>query len=58
MLDSGFLRENLADVRARLSTRGASTVSAVLDRLADLDKQRRAILPLLEQMRRERKALG
>ena len=58
MLDSGFLRENLADVRARLSTRGASTVSAVLDRLADLDKERRAILPLLEQMRRERKALG
>ena len=58
MLDSGLLRENLPDVRARLSTRGASTVSAVLDRLADLDKERRAILPLLERTRRERKVLG
>ena len=57
MLDPALLREHLDEVRARLETRGGGLTDA-LDVLARLDRDRRAILPLLETARRARKDVG
>ena len=57
MLDPALLRERLDEVRTRLQTRGAD-LGGELDTLARLDRERRAILPVLEQTRRERKVVG
>ncbi len=57
MLDPALLRERLDEVQARLQTRGIDLASE-LDTLARLDRERRTILPVLEQTRRERKVVG
>jgi seryl-tRNA synthetase len=57
MLDPALIRDHFDDVRARLETRGAGTREAV-DRLATLDKERRALLPTLENLKRDRNQAG
>lgn len=57
MLDPALLRTRLDDVRARLGTRGAG-FGGDLDRLAQLDAERRTILPVLETARHARKEVG
>jgi len=57
MLDPALIRDHFEDVRARLETRGAGTREAV-ERLAALDKERRAALPTLENLKRDRNQAG
>jgi seryl-tRNA synthetase len=57
MLDPALIRDQFDDIRARLETRGAGTREAV-ERLAALDKERRAVLPTLENLKRDRNQAG
>ena len=57
MLDPTLLRTRLDEVRAGLATRGDG-LGGDLDRLAALDAERRAILPVLETARHARKEVG
>lgn len=57
MLDPILLREQPENVRAGLAHRGVD-LGEQLDALVRLDTQRRALLPGLENARRERKELG
>ena len=57
MLDPALLREHSEIVRTRLEQRGIS-VADQLEFLGRLDSERREILPVLENARHERKALG
>ena len=57
MLDPALIRDHFEDVRARLETRGGGTREAV-ERLAALDKERRAALPTLENLKRDRNQAG
>ena len=57
MLDPALIRDHFDDIRARLETRGAGTREAV-DRLATLDKERRAALPTVENLKRDRNQAG
>jgi seryl-tRNA synthetase len=57
MLDAALIRDHFDDIRARLETRGAGTREAV-ERLAALDKERRALLPTLENLKRDRNQAG
>ena len=57
MLDPNLVREHLDDVRARLVTRGDG-FGGDLDRLVQIDAERRAILPVLETARHARKDVG
>ena len=57
MLDPTLLRNQLDEVRAGLATRGDG-FGGDLDRVVELDAQRRAILPILETARHARKDVG
>jgi seryl-tRNA synthetase len=57
MLDPALVRDHLDDVEARLATR-ATNLEKELTAIKDLDAKRRAIIPDLENARRERKAVG
>jgi seryl-tRNA synthetase len=57
MLDPALIRDHFDDIRARLETRGPGTREAV-ERLAALDKERRAVLPTLENLKRDRNQAG
>jgi len=57
MLDPGDLRDRLADVTARLATRGGD-LSRELGDLAALDAERRTLLPLVENLKRDQNAAG
>ncbi len=57
MIDPELLRDRLEDVRARLAHRGGN-LDQQLDVVTKLDTERRRILPVLENARRERKELG
>jgi seryl-tRNA synthetase len=54
MLDLGFVRANLAQVKERLGRRGAD-VAALLDGFEELDRTRRAAITQSEQRKAERK---
>jgi seryl-tRNA synthetase len=54
MLDFGFVRANLAQVKERLGRRGAD-VAALLDGFEELDRTRRAAITQSEQRKAERK---
>ena len=54
MLDSALLRDNFDLVRRGLASRGAGT-GTELDRFADLERDRRALIPQIETLRRTRK---
>ena len=57
MLDPNLLRNRPDEVRAGLAARGDG-FGGDLDRLMDLDNERRAILPVLETARHARKDVG
>ena len=57
MLDPTLLRDNLPAIRAALQARGAD-LTAALEELAELDAQRRRIIPELEGLKREQNAAG
>ena len=57
MLDPALIRNQFDDIRGRLETRGAGTREAV-ERLSALDKERRALLPTLENLKRDRNQAG
>ncbi|MXY23299.1 MAG: serine--tRNA ligase [Acidobacteria bacterium] len=57
MIDPALLRDRPDDVRGRLRTRG-DHFEEELDRLVQLDAERRAILPVLEAARHARKRIG
>jgi seryl-tRNA synthetase len=52
MLDPIFVRDNLATVRQRLSTRGVD-LTRELEQLAELDAKRRQSIPAVERLKRE-----
>jgi seryl-tRNA synthetase len=57
MLDAALVRDHLADVDARLRTRGMDP-SRELSELASLDAERRRLIPLVETLRREQNTAG
>jgi seryl-tRNA synthetase len=52
MLDPNFVRDNLATVRHRLSTRGVD-LTRELEQLSELDAKRRQSIPAVERLKRE-----
>jgi seryl-tRNA synthetase len=57
MLDATMIRERFDEVHARLSARGGGAAEA-LARLAALDVDRRRVLPVVENLKRDRKQAG
>ena len=57
MLDPAQIRDHLDEVEARLATR-ATNLARELAAIKDLDGKRLAIIPALEEARRQRKELG
>jgi seryl-tRNA synthetase len=57
MLDPAYVRDHLDDVSARLATRGMDP-SAELARFAELEGQRRRLLPTVEALQRDQNAAG
>ncbi len=57
MLDTAQLRDAFDETRRRLQTRGPGA-DAVLDRLQDLDRLRRDLLPRVEGLKADRNRLG
>ncbi len=57
MLDLGFVRANLAEVKERLGRRGAD-VAAVLDGFEELDRTRRAAITQSESLKAERNQIS
>jgi seryl-tRNA synthetase len=57
MLDPAFVRDHLDIVRERLASRG-KRLDAELDALAALDAERRALIPRIEELKRQQNAAG
>jgi seryl-tRNA synthetase len=57
MLDLGFVRANLAEVKERLGRRGAD-VAAMLDGFEELDRTRRAAITQSESLKAERNQIS
>jgi seryl-tRNA synthetase len=57
MLDAVFVRDNLADVDARLRTRGMDP-SRELEELSALEAERRRLIPLVETLKRDQNTSG
>jgi seryl-tRNA synthetase len=57
MLDPAYLRDHLHDVEARLRSRGVD-VSRELAQYAEIEAERRRVLPLMEELKREQNAAG
>ena len=57
MLDTAQLRDAFDETRRRLQTRGPE-VNTVLDRLQSLDRDRRDLLPRVENLKAERNRIG
>src|SRR6476469_7455963 len=57
MIDPALVRDHLDLVRTGLQSRGV-TSTADLDRLAELEAQRRRLLPTVEGLKREQNAAG
>src|SRR5262245_42089992 len=55
MLDPAYVRDHLAEVDRRLRTRGLDP-SRELEALAALDTERRRLIPLVENLKREQNA--
>ena len=54
MLDLKFVRDNVEKVKEMLNNRNLSDSVGLIDELVQLDDERRAILPEVEQLRRKR----
>ena len=57
MLDLGFVRANLEDVKAKLRSRGEAA-AALLNDFEAIDKERRAAITRVETLKAERNQLG
>jgi seryl-tRNA synthetase len=57
MVDPALIRDRFDETRARLETRGPGVADA-LERLAALDKERRRLLPTVENLKRDRNQAG
>jgi seryl-tRNA synthetase len=57
MLDPALIRDRFDEIRARLEARGGGNDEG-LSRLAELDKERRSLLPKLENLKRDRNLAG
>jgi seryl-tRNA synthetase len=57
MLDPAYIREHLAEVEARLRSRGPDP-SRELSEFSTLETERRRLLPLVENMKRQQNAAG
>ncbi|MGH9371511.1 MAG: serine--tRNA ligase [Vicinamibacterales bacterium] len=57
MLDPGYIREHMEEVRTGLRNRGVQA-DAELEQLATLDARRRRLIPELEGLKREQNAAG
>ena len=57
MLDPAFVRDNPDAVRERLAARG-KRMDAELDALAALESERRALIPKVEELKRQQNASG
>ncbi len=57
VIDPAYLRDHRDDVEARLRLRGIDP-SADLDRLAEVDAERRRLIPAVETLKREQNAAG
>ena len=58
MLNPAIVRDHLDEVEKGLTERGATNLKADLATIKELDTKRKAIIPNLEEARRERKELG
>ena len=58
MLNPAIVRDHLDEVEKGLTERGATNLKADLAAIKELDTRRKAIIPNLEEARRERKELG
>jgi seryl-tRNA synthetase len=57
MLDATMIRDRFDEIHARLSARGGGAVDT-LARLAELDQERRRVLPVVENLKRDRNQAG
>jgi len=57
MLDAGFVRDHIEDVRAGLRSRGLQP-DAELEQIATLETRRRRLIPEMEGLKREQNAAG
>ena len=57
MLDPAYLRDHLHDVETRLRSRGID-VSRELAEYAEIEAERRRVIPLMEELKREQNAAG
>jgi seryl-tRNA synthetase len=57
MLDPAFLKDRVSDVEVRLRSRGLD-VSKELSALSELEQERRTLIPLVENLKRDQNAAG
>src|SRR5206468_9136053 len=57
MLDAGFVRDHIDDVRTGLRNRGLQP-DAELEQIATLETRRRRLIPEMEGLKREQNAAG
>jgi seryl-tRNA synthetase len=57
MVDPALIRDRFEEIRARLEARGGGLRES-LDRLAELDRERRSLLPTVENLKRDRNQAG
>ncbi len=57
MLDAALVRDRLEEVRQRLNARGPA-LDPLLDQLATLDVERRRLIPVVEDLKRDRNHAG
>jgi seryl-tRNA synthetase len=57
MIDPAFLKDRLRDVEIRLRSRGLD-VSKELAELAEIERERRALIPIVENLKRDQNAAG
>ena len=57
MLDPAFLRDRVSDVESRLRSRGLD-VSKEMAALVELEQERRALIPLVESLKRDQNTAG
>jgi len=57
MLDPAYLKDRLADVEIRLRSRGLD-VSTELATLAEIEQERRTLIPLVENLKRDQNSAG
>ena len=57
MLDPAYLKDRLADVEIRLRSRGLDASTELAD-LAQIEQERRTLIPLVENLKRDQNSAG